>query len=261
MPEFRRAAIALLLLLVACGGSSDEQPSPDPGATPPTTTPDGGADPGTDGGPPVSSVDAGTDGSSSPQAGVPNAEFDATLSATVSFETSLPLASPAANAKWIVLATIRDRTRSKVYPDVTVLAGPVGAKVNIPFLAPNGNRLTDAFPGVQTGFEVDMDRGAASLHGARVDCPAFHTYTWTVTPTIDGQEKHVVTWSPSGEPDVVVAISGPIDPQLMLPNTGTREWTQAPGAAGRQVQVYRTKLEAFGTSATLQCTVRVTTTL
>lgn len=259
MPNFHCAAIAFVLAVVACG-SSDEQPSSDPGAPPPTTTAEGGVDRGSDGGPP-STVDAAAKDGSSAQAGVPNAEFEATLRAFAIFETSFPLASPSADAKWTVLAVIGDVPKNKVYPDVTVLAGPGGAKAAIPFLAPSGNRLNDAFPGPQTGFDVDMDRGAASLHGAHVDCPAFHTYTWTVTPQMDGQEKHVVSWSPSGEPDVVVAIGGSIDRQLGLPNSGTHAWTQAAGSPGRFVQVNRSKSKTFGMSAVLECFVRVNKTL
>lgn len=173
----------------------------------------------------------------------------------------MPLAQPSSAATWNVYAEIRDKKAMPV-EDAVVNAGPVGALVSIPFVAPYRNQLASAFTGAFTNLQADVDRGTAWLHGAKITCPSFHTFTWTATPLGDGTEKVSVTWTPNNEPGVEVQMAGTdVDHQTGVADTGQHEWTQAAASGSHDIQVLRRTQTMAGTSAALECMIRVTSML
>ncbi len=192
-----------------------------------------------------------------------NQLFDQTLYTAALFEGTLELGQPASATQWGIAVNVYDRTTTALLPDAGITAGPPGQLVPVLAAIPGGTayRATNAFQGPQTSLLVNIEYGQAWLRGARVGCPSIHSYTWTRTDLPNGQERHVVTWTPANEPGVIVSFFGDIEMQLNKSDTGTYEWTQATRSGQRMVQLVRRIDVGVPPRSALQCFVRVRTTL
>jgi len=125
----------------------------------------------------------------------------------------------------------------------------------------DGSANIDLFDRTTTAFVELIAIPGFPNAGHRVQCPSIHSFTSTKTMLPNGDERHVVAWTPANEPGVIVSMFGDIENQLSKPDTGQHEWTQPARSGTRMAQVVRRIDLGVPPRSALQCVVRVRTTL